>query len=248
MSEQNNFGVMSEEYNAARRGYPQEVFEYLKSLIKKDNPLTLDIGCGTGISTRQLKQSGFEVIGADKDSVMIDVALKQSDDIPYVIAPANKLPYETDKFDLLTAFTAFHWFNNEESLLEIRRVMKEGGIFFAALKTNRKDENEDFKNGYSAILEKYAGKSFDTTQEHFKKEWLKKVGFSAVTEKSFYVDEKYTVEEALILIQSLSLWNLVADNKKSTMLEEMKEFYASHLIDGFVIRSREISTLVVYKR
>ena len=248
MSEQNNFGLMSEEYNSARRGYPPEVFEYLKSLIKKDNPVTLDMGCGTGISTRQLKQYAFEVIGADKDPAMIDMAMKQTIDIPYIIAPANKLPFEANKFDLITAFTAFHWFNDEESLLEIKRVMKENGIFFAALKTNRQDENKDFKEGYSSILKKYAGDSFDTTKDHFKKEFLNKAGFSEITEKSFYVDEKYTVEEALVLLQSLSLWNLVEENRKPEMLKEMKEFYESHLVDGFVIRSREISTFIAYKR
>jgi len=248
MSEQNNFGLMSEEYNSARRGYPTEVFEYLKSLTKKERPLTLDIGCGTGISTRQLKQYTFEVIGADKDSSMIDVAKKQTIDIPYVMAPANKLPFESNKFDLVAAFTAFHWFNNEESLLEIKRVMKENGIFFAALKTNRKDENKDFKEGYYSILKKYAGDSFDTTKDHFKKEFLNKAGFLDITEKSFYVDEKYTVEEALLLLQSLSLWNLVEENEKPEMLREMKEFYERHLIDGFVVRSREISTFIAYKR
>ena len=239
---------MSEEYNSARRGYPQEVFEYLRSLIKKDKPVTLDIGCGTGISTRQLKQYEFEVIGADKDSAMIDVAKKQTIDIPYVIAPADELPFGANKFDLVAAFTAFHWFNNEESLLEIKRVLKEDGIFFAALKTNRKDENKDFKEGYYSILKKYAGDRFDTTKDHFKKEFLNKAGFSEIVEKSFSVDEKYTVEEALVLLQSLSLWNLVKDNKKPEMLKEMKAFYENHLIDGFVIRSREISTFVAYKK
>ena len=247
MTEQNNFGVMSKEYDSARRGYPDEVFKYLKSLVNKDGPITLDLGCGTGISTRQLKQYDFEVAGVDKDSIMIDVAKEKSDNIPYFIAPADKLPFESNKFDLVTAFTSFHWFNNEESLLEIKRVIKEKGIFFAVLKANREDEKEDFKQGYFAILKKYSGDNFDTTKDHYKKEFLKKVGFSNIIEKSFYIDEKYTVEDALILLQSLSLWNLVEDTKKPEMLKEMKEFYENHLVNGFVIRSREISTFIVYK-
>ena len=74
------------------------------------------------------------------------------------------------------------------------------------------------------------------------------MGFSDISEKSFYIDEKYTVEEALILLKSLSLWNLVKEDKKPEMLKEMKEFYESHLVDGFVIRSREISTFIAYKK
>lgn len=248
MTEQNNFGALSQEYNVARRGYPREVFEYLKSLIKENYPETLDLGCGTGISTRQLKQYNFIVTGADKDSDMIDVAIEQTDEIPYVLAPADKLPFESNKFDLVTAFTAFHWFNDEKSLVEIKRVMKDGGLFFAALKTNRQDENEEFKNGYFSILKKFTGDRFDTTKNHFNKEFLSKVGFLDITEKSFAVDEKYTIEEALTLLQSLSLWNLVDKNKKPDMLREMKEFYESHLVNGFVVRSREIATFVAHKK
>lgn len=239
---------MSIEYEKARRGYPNEVYEYLKSLIEKNKPITLDVGCGTGISTRELKRRSFEVIGSDKDGIMICAAKKNSPEISYVIAPANKLPFDSNKFDVVTAFTSFHWFNDDESLNEIKRVLKTNGIFFAALKTNRKDENEDFRKGYISILKKYAGDDFDTTKNHFNKRFLIKSGFLEITEKSFPVDEQYSIEEALTLIRSLSLWNLVDENKKLEMLKEMKEFYQSHLINGFVVRSREISTITAYKR
>ena len=238
---------MSNEYDLARKGYPKEVFEYLKSLIQKEKPKVLDIGCGTGISTRQLKEYSFDTIGSDKDENMIEVAMHNNPEIQYVVAPADKLPFESEKFDIVTAFTAFHWFNDEESLSEIKRVLKNGGIFFAALKTNRKDENEDFKNGYFSILKKYAGDNFDTTKNHFNKENLVKVGFLNIQEKSFPFDERYTVDGALTLIRSLSLWNLVPEDKKPEMLKELKEFYENHLINGFVVRSREVSVVTASK-
>jgi len=247
MKDLNNFGPMSAEYNSARRGYPNEVFEHLHSLTKKEKSLTLDIGCGTGISTRQLKEHNFEVVGADKDPEMIAVAERQTTNISYIVAPASKLPFQSNYFDVVTAFTAFHWFNNEKSLSEIKRVLKPGGIFFAALKTNRKDRDEDFIKGYFSILKKYAGDNFDPTGNHFIKEFLMKVGFLNITERSFYDDEKYTIEQALVFIQSLSLWNCVADDKKIELLKEMREFYENHLVNGFVVRSREIATIVAFK-
>lgn len=248
MSSQNNFGTMSIEYDKARRGYPSEVFEYLKSFVKENNISVLDLGCGTGISTRQLKDNDFEVIGVDKDSKMIEVAIQKSPKITYITAPADKLPFQDNHFDIITAFTAFHWFNDERSLIEIKRVLKNNGIFFTALKTNRKNENEEFKKGYFSILKKYAGDNFDTTKNHFNKEFIIKTDFSDIREKSFPVDELYTVEESLLLLQSLSLWNLVSDDEKPKMLEEMKKFYESHLVNGFVIRNREISIITAFKR
>ena len=153
MKAQNSFGHMSAEYSAARRGYPTEVYEYLLESVGVKSPRTLDIGCGTGISTRELQQNGFQVVGADKETQMIDAARAQSPEIEYVVAPADNLPFESDSFDLITAFTAFHWFNDENSLTEIRRVLKGGGHFFAALKGNREsEESGTFRTGYKAIM------------------------------------------------------------------------------------------------
>jgi len=229
---------MSADYNIARKGYPDEVFKYIRSFVKKDKPVTLDIGCGTGISTRQLKEYNFAVSGVDKDSAMIEIAVQRSPEIPYFVAPADKLPQESEYFDMVAAFTSFHWFNDEESLKEIKRVLKRGGIFFAVLKVSRENNN-----GYLSIYKKYAGANFDITKNHFNKEFLIKSGFSNIEEKIFYVDEKYTIDEALTLVKSLSLWNLVAENRKKEMLKELREYYETELVDGFVIMHREISII-----
>jgi len=248
MNAQNNFGPMIAEYDKARRGYPDEVYNYLKSLTIKDKLITLDIGCGTGISTRELKEHLFEVTGVDKDEKMIQMARTNSSEIPYIVAFADKLPFDSGKFDIVTAFTSFHWFNDEESLSEIKRVLTNGGIFFAALKTNRKDEDEDFRNGYFSILKKYAGNNFDVTLNHFNKEFLVKLGFSEITEKTFDFDEQYTVEGALTLIRSLSSWNLVEENKRSEMIMELKKFYENHSVNGLIIRARKIAIVSALKK
>lgn len=243
MKSQNNFGGMRTEYESARRGYPQEVYNYIHNLLGRYSALVLDLGCGTGISSRELKENGFEVVGADKDEAMIETARERSPEIKYVAASADHLPFPDREFDIVTAFTAFHWFNDEKSLNEIKRVLKKGGVFFAALKGNRQsEETKAFRNGYTAIFKKYAGQDFDKTKEHFKTDIMSNI-FGNITEKSFYVDERYTVENALVLIRSISLWNLISEADKPKLMEEMKEFYEKNLIDGFVVRNREIFTL-----
>lgn len=103
------------------------MYDYLKSLVNGEQPLTFDLGCGTGLSTGELKENGFDVIGADKEEEMIAVAKKENPNITFEISPANSLPFPDNHFDLVTAFTAFHWFNDIESLTEIKRVIKLGG-------------------------------------------------------------------------------------------------------------------------
>ncbi len=246
-TDQNTFGLLSKAYSNARRGYPDELYEYLRNLIGNTNAVTIDLGCGTGISTRELKAHGFEVIGADKEQGMVAEALRETPDIPYVVAGADSIPFESDHFDLCTAFTAFHWFNTELALTEIRRVLKNGGLFFAALKMNHKSEDtEGFRKGYQAIYRKYAGNTFSTLSDHDNREFLAKL-FTNLTEKTFYVEERYTVDEMLTLAQSLSLWNLVSDGNRPKMLQELRDFYEQHLIDGMVVRKQEIATVAATK-
>ena len=247
MSTHGSFGHMRAAYSAARRGYPSEAYDYLLKSVGLESPRTLDVGCGTGISTRELQQHGFDVVGADKDAGMISAAREQSPRIHYVVAPADSLPSDLGPFDLVTAFTAFHWFNDEESLTEIRRVLKDGGHFFAALKGNRRSEETGaFREGYRAILKKYGGEKYDQTYDHFRTDIVESL-FTNLREKSFYVDEKYALDDALALARSLSVWNLIPEANKEKFIEELRGFYQKHLIGGFVVRRREIFTLLATK-
>lgn len=244
----NNFGVLRAEYDRARRGYPADLYTYLHSFSGAETPHTLDVGCGTGISTRELRERGFDIVGADKDGAMVELAQQHSPQITYVVAAADHLPFPDNTFNIVTAFTAFHWFNNKKSLLEIRRVLKRGGVFFAALKSNQENEStKAFLQGYTKILKKYAGKNFDSTREHFKTDIFKSL-FTKVKEKSFTIEERYTTEEALILVRSFGLWNLVSEENRPKLIEELREYFTKNLIDGFVLRAREIFTLSGIKK
>lgn len=241
---QNDFGPLSAEYHSARRGYPEEVYQYLKTLVPNDQVMVLDLGCGTGISSQELKAAGFLVTGADKDTGMLQVAKNADSSITYIAATADSLPFADDSFDAVTAFTSFHWFNDEVSLHEINRVLKPGGIFFAALKGNRgADESPEFRNDYRNLLMRYAGEDFDKTKLHFEHSIVKST-FSSITTAEFPVDEKYTIEESLTLLRSLSSWNLIPEIKRDEYLAEARHLFERHFGEGPVVRKRLISVVV----
>ncbi|PKU26933.1 hypothetical protein llap_22763 [Limosa lapponica baueri] len=43
------------------------------------------------------------------------------------VCPAEELPFEDASVDLLTSFTAAHWFDTEKFMREANRVVKPGG-------------------------------------------------------------------------------------------------------------------------
>lgn len=133
------FGTQANDYEKGRNDYDPQIYGQIVKEIGGQNPnnvSALDLGCGTGISTRGLFKAGFlQVKGLDRDSDMLSKAV----DNPEIIVPAssyvqgkvNELQtiFYGQQFDVMTAFASFHWYANHEAVRAIKGVLKPGGIF-----------------------------------------------------------------------------------------------------------------------
>ena len=91
-------------------------------------PVAIDVGCGTGLSTRALREIADEVIGTDISAEMIELAPRDDPHVRYVVAPAENLPVEDRSADLLTLACVFHWIDQAAFLNEASRVLRPGGL------------------------------------------------------------------------------------------------------------------------
>ncbi len=249
MSKRNNFDALSKDYDAARRGYPTDLFRYLKGIIPAKESQILDIGCGTGISTRQLKQYGFKPIGSDIGLEMIRIAKKHGGGISYFLAPASKLPFRAHRFDVITAFTAFHWFDDAKSINEIKRVLKKGGVFIAVQKTLTKSKDkriEKLQRAQRVIMDRYFGQKSDAAKNHDAAAVLKKGGFVRIMRRPFYFQEKYTLSQAMLRVKSMSNWNLLPETQKKKYYEDLCNLYKKNLIGRYVVRDCVAKMVVGY--
>lgn len=225
-------------YDKARRGMPEEVLEYLFSMITA-RPKILDLGCGTGIVTRQLKERGADVIGIDKDPEMLKKALAhETPDIQYIEAAAKDLPFEPETFDAVTAFSAFHWFATPESLSEIQRVLKRKGLFFIA---NRKVDPRTL-TARQALLQSFATANLPAPKTYDYRKIFEDAGFQEVEEKKFELLERSSVEESVDYVQSTSYWNLVAESKHKDAKEALRKYFEGLAHDGVVTKTVWIVT------
>ena len=109
----------------------------LKLVNIQDGWTMLDVGCGGGFTIRRLlnRSKYAQVYGIDISEESVAKAKKVNAEVldkqVFVTqGSAEKLPYENEKFDLVTAVeTVYFWPNLPGCLQEVHRVLKPGGKF-----------------------------------------------------------------------------------------------------------------------
>ena len=122
--------------------YDSKRFDYFRYMqkkaiaqldIKKDSNF-LDLGCGTGWAVcyvaNQLNYSG-QFAGIDISGGMIDkatVKAKGYNNISFIKASTENLPFDNDYFDNIICTNSFHHYLNPDKVItEIFRVLKANG-------------------------------------------------------------------------------------------------------------------------
>lgn len=113
--------VVAQRYAEARPRLHDHVVALLTERIPAPDR-ALDMGCGTGLSTKPLTSFARVVVGVDVSEEML-TARAGHVDAHFVRARAERLPFREDAFDLVTAASAIRWFGSE-TIGEIDRVLK----------------------------------------------------------------------------------------------------------------------------
>jgi ubiquinone biosynthesis O-methyltransferase len=92
----------------------------------------LDVGCGDGDLALDLTKGGALVTGIDASTEMIDAARSRakqhSTNIAFQVAKAERLPFPSEQFDVVTAITILCFVEDAAPVFrEIARVLRPGG-------------------------------------------------------------------------------------------------------------------------
>ncbi|NWT57143.1 TMT1 methyltransferase, partial [Erythrocercus mccallii] len=107
----------------------QTILSYLQEKKAIPAELAVDVGCGSGQGTRFLGQHFKKVVGTDISEAQVQEAKDTPcmPNISYLVCPAEELPFQDGSVDVLTSFTAAHWFDIGKFMREAQRVLKPGG-------------------------------------------------------------------------------------------------------------------------
>jgi trans-aconitate methyltransferase len=113
------------------------VFQYGESVLElldiKPGERILDLGCGTGHLTNEIKNLGAEVIGIDASAEMVARAAKTYPDIDFRVADAADFHFD-EKFDAVFSNAVLHWVHKaDEAINCVFDSLKPGGRFVAEM-------------------------------------------------------------------------------------------------------------------
>ena len=122
-------------YDAHRPRPPGVLLEMLPALAGVDRPrLVVDLGSGTGLSTRPWAERAGQIVGVEPNDAMRAYARTATTAVN-VVYPDGVSSYETRlpdaSADVVTASQSLQWMEPEPAFAEIARILRPGGVFAA---------------------------------------------------------------------------------------------------------------------
>jgi len=146
----------------------------------------LDLCCGTGQIGRSLKSIGWDIQGLDICGHMVKIS---SCYFPVSEGKAEKMPFESNSFQLVVCRQAFQFLNIKDVLSEIARVLVPQGIFILSLTVPFSEEDKPWLYEIHRIKQPLLLK-FYTARDLI--EELKEASFSIREIKTLKVRESVT--------------------------------------------------------
>lgn len=106
----------------------------LAAYIGRGTGRALEIGCGEGRVSRELKALGYDVTASDAVPAMLDAARRADSAHRDALADAASLPFDPAGFDIVMAYNVLMDLDEMPAALrEARRVLKPDGLLFVSL-------------------------------------------------------------------------------------------------------------------
>lgn len=139
------FSARADAYARYRPDYPPAAI----SEIVSGGEVVVDVGAGTGISSRAMAMRGARVIALEPNAAM-RAAAEPHPLVAFADGTAESIPLPDASADVVTAFQAFHWFRPDLALPEFSRVLRPDGRL--AVVWNERNHTDPFTAEYGAII------------------------------------------------------------------------------------------------
>lgn len=164
-----NFSGHSADYAKYRPTYPQEIYNYLYSLLNiKEN--AWDCATGNGQIAVELAKVFKHVWATDLSENQLQEAVKW-ENITYETRTAEETVKFQNHFDLITVAQAVHWFDFEKFYVNVNKSLKKNGVLALigySVLTTEGTLNEIIQQFYNDIIGRYWDAERDHLDNHYR--------------------------------------------------------------------------------
>ncbi|MEV3856779.1 class I SAM-dependent methyltransferase [Streptomyces sp. NPDC050095] len=243
-----SFDSVAAEYATARPSYPPALFDAVEELagLPLQGARTVDVGAGTGIATRLLRERGADVIAVEPGPGMGAQLRRDLPDVPLLRALGDALPLADATADLVTYAQSWHWTDPARSVPEALRVLRPGGAL--ALWWNVPDPDVDWTSAQEARLQDRLpgyhrhGISADASRI------ITELGLTSAPVPAFrtlHWTRRITVDQHLAHLASRSYFVVMGPDASKPVLEDERAHLLRHFPDGMVEDAYAVHLTVV---
>ena len=229
------FSNRVENYAKYRPDYPAEVLSLFQNEmnLQRSSPLA-DVGSGTGLSARLFLENGNPVFGVEPNEAMRKAAeflLKDFPNFKSIDGTAENTTLPDDSVDFVIAAQAFHWFDQEKTRAEFKRVLKDKG-FIALLWNERQLDSTPFLRSYEQFLLKFANDYEKVRHENVHGGVLRDFFQKDFSSRAFLNIQTHDFEGLKGRVLSSSYMPSEADAVFETMNAELESLFAKYSENG----------------
>jgi SAM-dependent methyltransferase len=212
-----SFGAQAAAYERGRPSYPPEAIDWLLPNGARD---VLDLGAGTGKLTTRLVERGLDVVAVDPIAEMLEVLSSSLPDTPALLGTAEEIPLPDDSVDAVLVAQAWHWFDTEQAVKEVARVLRPGGRL--GLVWNTRDE----RLGWVKDLGRIIGR--EDARDAFDDAVTLPEPFAEIDQHQVEWTNYLTPQALIDLVASRSYCITAPAAARTKTLEQVRELLATH--------------------
>ena len=115
----------------------EELRKFVYLVKKNGGSKVLDLGCGSGIQSKQLSEAGLSVVGFDLSQRMINQAKKRASKAKFIAGDMTKMDFPEESLDGVFAQASLLHIPKKlipKVLRSIHKILKTNGVLYLALK------------------------------------------------------------------------------------------------------------------